>query len=60
MIVLDENIIDSQRKLLKAWRIRVCQIGYDIGRQGMKDRDQVIPLLLTLRQPVLVTRDQGF
>ena len=60
MIVLDENIVESQRQLLLSWRIRVRQIGHEIGEQGMKDRDQVIPLLQSLRQAVLFARDGGF
>jgi hypothetical protein len=60
MNILDENIPESQRQLLKGWRIRVKQIGQDIGRQGMKDEEQVIPLLQSLRQAVLFTRDLGF
>jgi hypothetical protein len=60
MNVLDENIVSDQRHLLRKWRIRVKQIGVDIGKQGMKDQDQVIPLLHRLRQPVLFTADLGF
>lgn len=60
MNVLDENIAASQRERLKRWKIRVVQIGQDIGRQGMQDREQVIPLLQALRRPVLFTRDKGF
>ncbi|MGH7887185.1 MAG: amidohydrolase family protein [Candidatus Binatia bacterium] len=30
---LDENISDSQRQLLRSWRIRVHQIGHEVGRQ---------------------------
>lgn len=37
MNILDENIPASQRQLLKGWRVRVRQIGYDIGRKGMQD-----------------------
>lgn len=60
MIILDENILESQRQLLKSWRIRVKQIGQDIGSKGMKDREEIIPLLQSLRQSVLFTRDLGF
>ena len=60
MNVLDENIPEDQRQLLRSWRIRACQIGQDVGRQGMKDEQQVIPLLLRLRRPTFLTRDQGF
>lgn len=57
MIILDENIIESQRQLLKKWRIRVRQIGQDLGKQGLKDLNDVIPLLQSLRKPVLFTSD---
>ncbi len=60
MIVLDENINWDQREYLLSWRIRVRQIGFDIGSSGMKDREQIIPLLHSLRQPALFTRDRGF
>jgi hypothetical protein len=60
MNVLDENIPEAQRQLLKGWRIRVKQIGQDVGEQGMKDLEQVIPLLHALRKPVFFTRDLGF
>jgi hypothetical protein len=50
MIILDENIPDSQRQLLRGWRIRVHQIGHEIGRSGMKDKE-IIPLLHNLRAP---------
>ena len=38
MIILNENIIDSQRILLQSWGMHVRQIGYEIGRKGMKPR----------------------
>jgi len=60
MNVLDENIIDSQRQQLLAWRIRVRQIGYEVGRKGMNDREEIIPLLHHLRRPAFFTRDAGF
>jgi hypothetical protein len=59
MNILDENIPDDQRKLLKSWRIRANKIGRDVGRQGMKDQNQVIPLLHSLQRPVLFTCDMG-
>ncbi len=59
MNVLDENIPDSQRQLLRSWRIRVRQIGHEIGRQGMKD-EEIIPLLHELRRVTFLTRDLGF
>ncbi|MBI3242050.1 MAG: hypothetical protein HYZ49_07140 [Chloroflexi bacterium] len=39
MNILDENILDSQRQLLLDWRIPVRQIGYDVGRKGLKDKE---------------------
>jgi len=34
MNILDENIPEGQRQLLRSWRIQAKQIGHDIGRQG--------------------------
>ena len=36
MIVIDEHFPESQRQLLKSWRIRFRQIGFEIGRSGLK------------------------
>lgn len=58
MNLLDENIVESQRQLLRAWRVPVRQIGHELGRKGMAD-EQVIPFLLTLHRPTLFTRDLG-
>ena len=60
MIVLDENIPEDQRQLLRSWRIRPYQIGHEVGRQGMKDEPDIIPLLHKLRRPTFFTRDLGF
>lgn len=59
MIVLDENIPEDQRQLLRGWNVRVHQIGVEVGRKGMKD-DQIIPLLLKHNGPTFVTRDFDF
>ena len=59
MNVLDENILESQRQTLRSWRIRVRQIGEDVGRKGMKD-DGLIPFLLDQRRSTFFTRDLGF
>ncbi|MCL5977142.1 MAG: hypothetical protein M1147_03300 [Nitrospirae bacterium] len=59
MNVLDENIPDSQRQLLKSWRIQVSQIGHEVGRQGLKD-EAIIPLLHKLHSVNFFTRDIGF
>jgi hypothetical protein len=60
LIILDENIIASQRVQLRKWRIRFIQIGKETGRQGMKDLDEIIPLLHRLRRPTFFTHDLGF
>jgi hypothetical protein len=45
MIVLDENILESQRRLLRSWRVRAYQIGYDLSRKGITD-EEIIPFLM--------------
>ncbi len=59
MIVLDENIPENQRQLLRSRRIQVRQIGHDIGSRGMKD-EAIIPLLHRYRSMTFFTRDLGF
>jgi hypothetical protein len=59
MIILDENVPDSQRVVLRGWRIRARQIGEDLGRAGMAD-DEIIPLLQSLTRPTFFTRDRDF
>jgi hypothetical protein len=60
MNVLDENIDAPQREQLQSDKIRFRRVGGEIGRLGMKDRNQIIPLLHTLRRPTFFTRDHGF
>ena len=59
MNVLDENVLESQRQLLRSWRIPVRQIGVELGRKGMAD-EEILPFLLTLSNPTFFTRDLGF
>lgn len=59
MNVLDENILESQRQLLRSWGIAIRQIGHELGRKGMAD-EAIIPLLRRLRRPTFFTRDLGF
>lgn len=59
MNILDENIPENQRILLQGSRVRIHQIGYDIGRKGIKD-DEIITFLQQLRRPTFFTRDLGF
>ncbi|MBI3949055.1 MAG: hypothetical protein HY314_01165 [Acidobacteria bacterium] len=60
MTILDEDIRFHQRQRLEAWRIRFRQIGVEIGRSGMKDRNEIIPLLHDRRNPTFFTQDHGF
>jgi hypothetical protein len=59
MIILDENIAENQRQLLRSWRISVRCVGIEIGQVGIKD-DAIIPLLHELRRPTFFTRDSDF
>ena len=59
MLVLDENVFESQHAQLRRRRFHLCQIGRDIGRKGMKD-DEIIPLLRSVRRPTFVSRDSDF
>ncbi len=59
MNILDENIIDNQRRQLLNWRISIRQIGYEAGRKGMKDHE-IIPFLHQLNQPTFFSRDDDF
>ena len=59
MNILDENVLKNQRQILQSWRISIRQIGYDVGRKGMKD-DEIIPFLHSLSRPTFFTRDLGF
>lgn len=59
MILLDENVPESQRALLLAKRVAARQIGYDVERKGLKD-EQIIPLLHTLDRPTFFTLDSDF
>jgi hypothetical protein len=59
MNILDENVIEDQRELLRARRIRVRHVGHDIARKGIKD-EEIIPLLHRLRRPTFFTHDAAF
>jgi Domain of unknown function (DUF5615) len=59
MNVLDENVPQSQRVLLRTKRFGVRQIGEDVGRKGMQD-DELIPLLHQLDRPTFFTLDGDF
>jgi hypothetical protein len=59
LIVLDENFPETQRAVLRGWRIPVRQIGVEVGRSGMQD-DEMLPLLCRLRRPTFFTLDGDF
>lgn len=59
MNIIDEQILESQRQMVRSWRIPVRQIGFDIGHKGLKD-NEIIPLLLELRRPTFFTLDFDF
>lgn len=59
MILLDENLFESQRQQLSLWRIRVHQIGNEVARKGLQD-DEIVALLRTLRRPTFFSRDRDF
>ena len=59
MNILDENIIDNQRRQLLNWRVSVRQIGYESGRKGMKDHE-IIPFLHQMNHPTFFSRDDDF
>ncbi len=59
MILLDENVPEAQRQLLRSWRIPARQIGLDVADKGIKDQ-AIIPLLHSLGRTTFFTRDLGF
>lgn len=60
MNIIDENIVFNQRLRLSALKIHYKQIGFDIGRCGMKDENDIIPLLHSQRRPTFFTRDEDY
>lgn len=59
MNLLDENIPRDQADLLRHWKVRCHSISRDLGRHGIGD-DAILPLLLQLKRPTLLTRDVDF
>lgn len=59
MNILDEQISENQRQLLTSWRVRVRQMGHDVGQKGMKDY-HIIPFLLQRRRSTFFTLDADF
>jgi hypothetical protein len=59
MKILDENVLEDQRRLLLSWHVPGRQIGYEAGWKGMQD-EEIISLLLGMRRPTLFTLDRDF
>ena len=55
MIILDENIPESQRQQMRERRIRVHQIGEQIGRKVLQDSEIISPTVNS-RKGVAVLR----
>lgn len=60
MNIIDENIVFSQRQRLTELKIHYKQIGFEIGSLGMKDLNDIIPLLHRVRDVTFFTRDQDY
>ncbi|HXU36281.1 MAG TPA: hypothetical protein VN937_07935 [Blastocatellia bacterium] len=60
MNILDENIDSVARERLRWLKIPFRHTGSDIGHSGMKDLNEVIPLLHSLKHPTFFTRDKDF
>lgn len=59
MIILDENIPESQWQLLRSWRIRALLVGRDISEKGITD-ENLAGFLIHQPRPTFFTRDEGF
>ena len=59
MNILDENVGQSQRDLLRKQRIAVRKIGLDIGKKGLSD-NEIVVLLHSLDRPTFFTIDPDF
>jgi len=57
--LLDENIRDDQRALLRTWRIPFRQVGREISHSGVED-ENLIPLLHRLHRATFFTQDEDF
>jgi hypothetical protein len=59
MLVIDENLPASQRRLLRKWRIHFRAVGVDIAAPGTQD-ENLIPVLHQLAGPMFFTLDRHF
>lgn len=59
MLVLDENVPESQRSLLRKWGVHLRVVGNDLAAGGTLD-ENLIPLLQRLPRPTFFTLDRDF
>ena len=59
MLVIDENLPASQRRLLRKWRIHFRAVGVDMAASGTQD-ESLIPILHHLAEPMFFTMDRHF
>lgn len=59
MLVLDENLPEGQRRLLRSRRIRFRVVGEDVAVGGTAD-EALLPVLRRLPQPTFFTLDRDF
>lgn len=60
MNILDEDISAPECARLRIYKIHFRQIGIEVGRLGMKDREDILPLLHRVKRPTFFTLDHGF
>jgi hypothetical protein len=51
--ILDKDMSAPERERLHDHKIHFRQVGVEIGRSGMKDREEILPLLHRLKRPTL-------
>jgi hypothetical protein len=59
MNVLDENVREDQRTILRQWGIPFRQVGKELSNLGAQD-DVIIALLHRLKHPTFFTGDEDF
>jgi hypothetical protein len=60
MNLLDENITAPEREKLRRLKIPFKQIAKEVGRQGLKDANELLPLLHRLKGTTFFSRDINF
>ena len=60
MILLDHNIPEQQVEAFRRVRLRLPQIGHDVGRPEWQDLEEILRYLHSLKAGTFITRDEGF